>query len=173
MTGGTGARGPHQPRARAVAEQRGYAFGLGSQRPMLSDPATASTYQVRDAAPDWRSCSAIWAPVQAARASRDQLVELVASVRADALCLHLNPAMELVQPDGDRDFRGCLDRLAELAASFPVPIVAKETGCGLSASVAARLRARGIRHVDVSGAGGTSWVALEKQRCEPPLRGAG
>jgi isopentenyl-diphosphate delta-isomerase len=72
--------------------------------------------------------------------------------------------MELVQADGDRDFRGGLATLERLVRDLDVPIVAKETGCGISSTVAARLRSIGIQHVDVSGAGGTSWVAVETHR---------
>ena len=51
-----------------------------------------------------------------------------------------------------------------LVRELPFPIVAKETGAGLSRGVGKRLFAAGIRHVDVSGAGGTSWVAVETKR---------
>jgi isopentenyl-diphosphate delta-isomerase len=47
---------------------------------------------------------------------------------------------------------------------LPVPVVAKETGCGLSRAVGERLAAAGVRVVDVSGAGGTSWVGVESHR---------
>jgi isopentenyl-diphosphate delta-isomerase len=44
--------------------------------------------------------------------------------------------------------------------------VVKETGCGLSRSLGERIRAIGIEWVDISGAGGTSWVAVETHRAE-------
>ena len=91
---------------------------------------------------------------------------LIDEAGADALCIHLNPAMELVQPGGDRDFSSGLSTIERLVESLAVPVVIKETGCGLSSSVARRLRDVGVRHVDVSGAGGTSWVGVETLRAD-------
>jgi isopentenyl-diphosphate delta-isomerase len=98
---------------------------------------------------------------------------LVESIEADALCIHLNAAQELVQDEGDRDFRGCTAAIAELAAELPVPLVVKETGCGLGPSVLARLRDAGVHWVDVSGAGGTSWTAVEALRGSARQRALG
>jgi isopentenyl-diphosphate delta-isomerase len=72
--------------------------------------------------------------------------------------------MEIVQPGGDRDFSGGLDLLRGLVDHLDVPIVAKETGCGISRAVGQMLRSAGVTHVDVGGAGGTSWVAVETHR---------
>ena len=105
--------------------------------------------------------------------STEEVAAMVRDVGADALCVHLNPAMEIVQPGGDRDFRGGTATLARLVKELSVPVVAKETGCGLSGSVGRRLREIGIAHVDVSGAGGTSWVAVETHRAEGDAKALG
>ena len=52
--------------------------------------------------------------VQARAMTTSEVRVLADEVGADALCVHLNPAMELVQPGGDRDFAHGLDTIARL-----------------------------------------------------------
>jgi isopentenyl-diphosphate delta-isomerase len=154
-----------------VAEELGIAFGFGSMRPLLQH-GIADGYQVRDVAPSATLLGNIGV-VQAREASTQALADMVGTTGCDALCVHLNPAMEVVQPEGDDDFRGGLDTLQRLCEELPVPIIAKETGCGLSRGVGKRLVDRGVRWVDVSGAGGTSWVAVETLRARAKTRRLG
>ena len=163
MTGGTDRAQRINRELATIAEERGYAFGLGSQRAILKNRAALPTYSVRDVMPNALLLGNLGI-VQATKLATAEIRELVDMVGADALCIHLNPAMELVQAEGDRDFRGGLDTLERLTKELGVPVIAKETGCGLSGKVAERIKARGVRHVDVSGAGGTSWVAVEMHR---------
>lgn len=163
MTGGTDeARAINRDLARA-AQAVGVAFGVGSQRAMAERPELTASYEVRDVAPDVFLLGNLGA-VQAARYGVARVRELVDALGADALAIHLNPAQELVQESGDRDFRGALDAIGELAAGLGVPVLVKETGAGLSAQAAAAIAGAGVRAVDVSGAGGTSWTAVETRR---------
>lgn len=172
MTGGAPRAGEINRALAAAAQKCGVALGVGSQRAMLLDPACADTFRVRDVAPDVLLLANIGA-VQAREAGPERVAELVASIGADALCVHLNAAQELVQDEGDRDFRGCVAAIATLVRELPVPVVVKETGCGLGPSVLARLREAGVGIVDVSGAGGTSWTAVESLRGSPRQRAVG
>jgi isopentenyl-diphosphate delta-isomerase len=171
MTGGTPRAATINRQLAAIAEELGYGFGLGSQRPMLDDPDDPS-YQVREVAPTCLLLGNLGA-VQARKVGVECVETLAAAVGADAMCLHLNPAMELIQSDGDRDFRGIVETLTRCAETLPIPVVAKETGCGISPQTAARLAGCGVCHVDVSGAGGTSWVAVETERAEAEARSLG
>lgn len=171
MTGGSDRAERINRELAEIAEERGYAFGLGSQRAMHKLPAKTTTYAVRDVAPKTLVLGNLGI-VQAAQMSTEEIGDLLARVGADALCVHLNPAMELVQDDGDRDFRGGLATLERLL-SAGLTLIVKETGCGLSGSVARRVRQLGVEHVDVSGAGGTSWVAVETHRASPDRRPLG
>ncbi len=165
MTGGTDEASRINRELAAIAEQRGLGFGLGSQRAMHLRTETKASYAMRDVAPTALVLGNLGI-VQAREMSTADIDALAKGVGADALCIHLNPAMELVQPGGDRDFRGGLETIARLVRELPLPVVVKETGCGLSRNVGERLRSVGVRHVDTSGAGGTSWVAVETKRAE-------
>lgn len=171
MTGGTErARSINRDLAQ-LAEERGYGFGLGSQRAILKGQPP-DTYEVRDVAPSILVLGNIGG-VQARSLSTGEVRSLVQAVGADALCVHLNPAMEIVQPEGDRDFVGVVDAFERLVNELDVPVVAKETGCGLGARALKKLAKAGVRHVDVSGAGGTSWVAVEAARAAGDARKLG
>jgi len=139
---------------------------------MHVDATTAPTYRVRDLAPTALVLGNL-GMVQAKQMSSAEVRALAVEVGADALCIHLNPAMEIVQPGGDRDFTGGVATLRRLTTELDLPVVAKETGCGFSPRAAEQLRGAGVRHVDVSGAGGTSWVAVEMHRAEGDQRALG
>lgn len=169
MTGGNERAGEINRKLAEVAERGGYAIGLGSQRAMVKtgtiDQSIAQSYILRGIAPSVPIFGNIGV-IQARDMPLDLIEEMVGMVGADALCVHLNPAQEIIQDDGDRDFRGGLDTLARLASDLSLPVIAKETGCGLSRHVALRLAQSGVQHVDVSGAGGTSWVGVETRRAK-------
>ncbi|HXX48995.1 MAG TPA: type 2 isopentenyl-diphosphate Delta-isomerase [Myxococcota bacterium] len=163
MTGGTDEAGRLNRALAAAAQKLGLAMGVGSQRAMLVHPDQAASYRVRDVAPEIALFANLGA-VQARDSGPEAVAELVRAIGADALCVHLNTAQELVQDEGDRDFRGCLAAIAELVEQLPVPVIAKETGCGFAPGTLARLRDAGVEWVDVAGAGGTSWTAVESLR---------
>jgi len=165
MTGGTEEAARVNRELSSIAEERGYGFGLGSQRAMHVRAESTPTYAVREGAPTTLILGNIGV-VQAREMKTEDVLALVRGVGADALCIHLNPAMELVQPGGDRDFRGGLDTIRRLVQELPVPVIVKETGCGLSSHVGKRLVEAGVRHVDTPGAGGTSWGAVGTKRAE-------
>ena len=169
MTGGAPEAGAINRQLASVAQQLGLAFGVGSQRAMAVDDTLTQTYQVRQQAPDVLLFGNIGA-VQAAQWSTTQVQDLVTRIEADALCVHLNPGQELIQPEGDRDFRGCLDAISRLVEELPCPVIVKETGCGLSYLALDKLHGTGVEWIDTSGAGGTTWIGVETLRANTSRR---
>ncbi|HTY18986.1 MAG TPA: type 2 isopentenyl-diphosphate Delta-isomerase [Myxococcota bacterium] len=172
MTGGAPAAREVNRALATAAQKLGLGMGVGSQRAMLVDPACADSYRVRDAAPDILLLANIGA-VQAREAGPSRVAALVEDIGADALCVHLNPAQELVQDEGDRDFRGCVRAIERLVRELRGRVVVKETGCGLGPAALARLGEVGVATVDVSGAGGTTWTGVEALRGSARQRALG
>lgn len=163
MTGGTAEASAVNRDLAKAAQAAGVALGLGSQRAMAEHPELAASYEVRDVAPDVVLFGNVGA-VQLLAMGEAKVIELAKRIGADAMCVHLNPGQELIQNHGDRDFRGCVAAIAKLVETAGMPIIVKETGCGLSQQAAKALVGAGVHTVDTAGAGGTSWVAVEAVR---------
>jgi len=163
MTGGAEEVGVFNREIAALADRLGIGFGVGSQRVMLRYPEVAKTFQVRDVAPNVLLFGNIGI-AQAREMTSAEIVRLGQTIGADAMCVHLNTAMEVIQEDGDHEFRGSLATIRRLVDESPLPIIAKETGCGFARESGVKLAMAGVRWVDVSGAGGTSWVGVETIR---------
>jgi len=148
-----------------IAQTRNLPMGVGSQRAMLLDPALEPTFRVvREEAPTAFIAANIGGAQLVRGWTSDHARRIVDAIRADAVIVHLNPAQELVQPEGDRCFRGVLTGIESLAASCGLPVIVKETGAGFTRSTAQRLKDVGVSVLDVAGAGGTSWTRVEARR---------
>jgi isopentenyl-diphosphate delta-isomerase len=163
MTGGTPETGKFNREVAAVASNLGIGFGVGSQRAMLDHPEVAASFRVREAAPHALILGNIGI-AQARELPIDRLRALVTDIGGDALCVHLNTAMEIVQHHGDRDFTGSREAISRIIRELGYPVIVKETGCGFARESGKKLAEAGVEWVDVSGAGGTSWVGVETLR---------
>jgi isopentenyl-diphosphate delta-isomerase len=90
----------------------------------------------------------------------------VEMISADAIAIHLNFLQEAIQPEGDHNAAGCLEAIGKLCAGTSVPVIVKETGCGISSETARACFGAGVKAIDVGGWGGTSWAAVESVRAE-------
>lgn len=152
-----------------AAQTLGLAMGVGSQRIAIeSDANVGLDHSLREIAPDVPLLANLGAAQLKGRRGRDYARRAVEMIDADALIVHLNPLQEAVQNGGDRDWRGVLDTIEQIAGVLDVPLIAKEVGAGLSAGVARRLVDAGVAMLDVAGAGGTSWAAVEGERATEP-----
>jgi isopentenyl-diphosphate delta-isomerase len=149
-----------------VAQHYKISMGVGSQRVAVEKPQVASTFAVRSRAPDILLFANLGAVQLNYDYGLDECLRVVDLLEADALILHLNPLQECIQPKGDTNFRGILDKIANLCSKLPVPVIAKEVGNGISAGIAQKLITAGVAAIDVAGAGGTSWAKVESERAQ-------
>ncbi|HYB63341.1 MAG TPA: type 2 isopentenyl-diphosphate Delta-isomerase [Thermoplasmata archaeon] len=153
--------------ARAAADV-GVAMGVGSERAAILKGQYPESYACVARYPVPLKFANIGAPQLVPQHPGEPVVgpsearAAMELIGADALAVHLNFLQEMVQPEGDRRAKGCLEKIAELARA--VPVLAKETGAGISRPVAEALRDRGVKAFDVSGTGGTSFAAVEYYR---------
>jgi isopentenyl-diphosphate Delta-isomerase len=164
MTGGTEQAKMINFRLAEVAQHYKLAMGVGSQRVAVENSQVANTFAVRSQAPDILLFANLGAVQLNYSYGLDECLRAIDLCQADALILHLNPLQECIQPNGDTNFRGLIDKIHILCNKLQVPVVAKEVGNGISAAMAQRLLDAGVAAIDVAGAGGTSWAKVESER---------
>ncbi|QWC21509.1 type 2 isopentenyl-diphosphate Delta-isomerase [Bacillus haikouensis] len=143
-----------------LARETGIGLAVGSQMSALKDPSERKTYEiVRKNNPN----GIIFANL-GSEASVQQAIDAVEMIEADALQVHLNVIQELTMPEGDRDFKGALERIHTIADRLSVPVIVKETGFGISKEAAMTLSGTSISAIDVGGYGGTNFSKIENQR---------
>lgn len=171
MTGGPERAGRINRHLAEAAQTLGLALAVGSQRVALEARGSAGLGpELRRAAPDVPILANIGGAQLVSGYGIDEARRAVEMIGADALIVHLNPLQEAVQPEGDRNWRGVLSAIEHLVRHLGRPVVAKEVGAGLSGAVARRLVEVGVAVIDVAGAGGTSWAAIEAERIADPVR---
>ena len=170
MTGGTEQAGIINRRLAEVAQEYKLAMGVGSVRIAVEKPQVADTFAVRKYAPDILLFANLGAVQLNYKYGIDECLRIIDLIAADALILHINPLQEFIQPRGDTNFSGLLDKISDLCSKLPVPIIVKEVGNGISAIIAEKLIAAGVQAIDVAGAGGTSWALVESERAETSLQ---
>lgn len=161
MTGG-GGRATQQLNSllARVARETGMAMAVGSQMAALKDSDERQSYAiVRKENP-----TGILFGNLGSEATVQQAQDAVEMIEANALQIHLNVVQELTMPEGDRDFRGALERIQAIAERIDVPVIVKETGFGVSRETAEKLKGSAVSAIDVSGFGGTNFALIENER---------
>lgn len=164
MTGGTDVAMRLNQHLAEAAQANNVALGVGSQRAAIKDPALAYTYRVRDIAPDILLLANLGAVQFNYGYGVDECRRAVEMIEADALILHFNVLQEAVQPEGDTNFAGLLNKVEQVCRDLEVPVIAKEVGWGFSEQNVRDLASAGVAAIDVAGSGGTSWSEVEYHR---------
>jgi len=152
----------------SIVEKLNIAMGLGSQRPMLiyrDREDVVETYRVaRRILKNQPLIGNIG--INTLNDLKPSDIEyIVKTVELDALAIHLNPAQEIIQPEGDTRFnKELVSKVEEILDYIDIPVLIKEVGMGLSKEVVSIFYSIGIRIFDVAGACGTNWALVEKYR---------
>ena len=166
MTGGTKEAERINEKLAVAAKELNIPIGIGSQRQALEDKKYHSTYRVvrknAGSIPVLGNIGA--AQVVKSKNIISHIKLLIDLVEADAMVIHVNPLQELLQLEGEPDFKGLLKSIELITRKIKTPIVVKEVGSGISKRAAKLLLNAGVKGIDVAGAGGTSWAAVELLR---------
>lgn len=167
ITGGTDEAERINATIAEAIEELGLGMGVGSQRAALEDKRLEKTFAIaRKKAPTAFLIANIGGIQFANGYGLKEAKKASNMIDADALAIHLNALQETAQPEGQTNFQGILERVGELAEKLDKPVIAKETGAGIAAEEAKKLENAGVKGIDVSGAGGTSFAAVEYYRAK-------
>ena len=162
MTGGTHEAFELNERLAIAANELNIPIGVGSQRQALENDTHLESYKViRKYASNVPVLSNIGGAQISKLKELSSIKRIIDMVEADAVIIHLNPLQELLQKEGETNFTGLLDNIEKLKKYITKPVIIKEVGSGISKEVAEKLLNVGVDGIDVAGAGGTSWAAVE------------
>ncbi len=163
MTGGSDSGYGVNKQLAKLAQEFRIPVGMGSIRILFRKPEVFEHFTLKNLAADVPVVANLGA-VQIRDMVHGQIIEMLKRLEVDALAIHLNPGQELFQNEGDRDFHGIFDAIRRFCANCPLPVIVKETGCGIAPHEAIKLLKIGVRYVNIAGSGGTNWISVEKER---------
>lgn len=147
-----------------AAEQQQVALAVGSQRVLFKSADAQASFALREWAPNVPLIANIGAVQLNYELDTRHFQQAMDVLEADAIYLHLNALQEAVQPEGDTDFTGLIEKMARLRDQLNRPVWIKEVGCGFSKPDLEKLVEYGFDTIDVAGHGGTSWSRVEQHR---------
>jgi isopentenyl-diphosphate delta-isomerase len=147
-----------------AAQEFNIPMGVGSQRMAIEDKSLENLFKVRKYAPDIPILANIGLVQLNYGYGLKEFQKCINMVGADALVVHINPIQEVIQPEGDRNWKGLINKLEKIVKKLSFPVIAKEVGFGLSEDVVKRLYTIGVRIFDTAGWGGTNWAMVEALR---------
>lgn len=160
MTGGSEQAHKINQQLGIVARETGVFIATGSVQSALNSPELAASFQImRKENPN----GVIFANI-GANLSLEYAKQAVDLLQADGLQIHVNLPQELVMPEGDRNFSSWLETIEDIVAHLSVPVIVKEVGFGMSSETIEALISTGVKAVDISGKGGTSFTQIENAR---------
>lgn len=169
MTGGYNKALKINENLAAAAEKYQTGMGVGSQRAALQKPDLIKTYSIIkdfDIPLRFANIGASQIVLWGHKKTLENAQKMIDMIDAKVFVVCLNFLQEVVQAEGESNAEGCLSAIKKLAEDLDIPVVVKESGAGISFDVAKRLSKTKIAGIDVGGAGGTSFAAIEHYRAK-------
>lgn len=171
MTGGAPeALSINQNLARA-AHKYGLGMGLGSCRILLDNKKYLPDFDVRDILGDHLPLYANIGIAQLEKMQKkgeeEKLSSLVELLRADGLIIHVNPAQEFMQKEGDILEIPPLESIQQFLEVFPGRLIVKEVGQGMGPRSINALLDLPLEAFETASFGGTNFAQLEMKRSHP------
>lgn len=168
MTGGTEMARHINRNLAEVCAEFGLGMGLGSCRPLLEGEERFDDFNLRPIIGNDRPLYANLGVAQLEElfAAKDgqRIVDLVGSIDADGLIVHINPLQEWFQPEGDRYYRSPVEIIHEVLDTVKFPVIVKEVGQGMGPESIRKLLRMPIAALDFGAYGGTNFSKLEMLR---------
>lgn len=161
MTGGADELSSINEDLARIARDFNIPMAVGSQKIGIEYPECKESFKI---ARDILGKDGILIGNLSANASLEELIEASSMIDADAMQLHLNVCQEMFMEEGDRNFKDIEKNIEYLSKNYEKPIIIKEVGFGISATVSKKLTKLGINHIDIAGTGGTNFIEIEDMR---------
>jgi isopentenyl-diphosphate delta-isomerase len=169
MTGGTELAGKINKNLAMACAEFGMGLGLGSCRIILKDKSYFNDFNVRPFMGD----QPLFANLGIAQIEEmleagqvPAIKELVNSLQADGLIVHVNPLQEWLQPEGDYIRYAPIDTIKRLLDVLDCKIIVKEVGQGFGPRSFVELFKLPIEAIEFAAHGGTNFATLELYRQE-------
>lgn len=167
MTGGAELAGEINKNLARAAQKYGLGMGLGSCRPVLEQKESAADFKVRKIIGDQPLFANLGiAQLQELKSANQahKINELIISLEADGLIIHVNPLQEWFQPEGDKYSEAPIETIKWVLDFAQFPIMVKEVGQGFGPKSLKALLELPLEALDFGSFGGTNFSLLENHR---------
>ncbi len=168
MTGGTEKAALINKNLAMACAEFGMGMGLGSCRIILKDKTYLKDFDVRqylgNSMPLFANLGIAQVEELLENKQHHAIDELVKSLQADGLIVHINPLQEWLQPEGDKIKNAPIDTLKKLIDAAQYKIIVKEVGQGFGPKSLIELLQLPIEAIEFGAHGGTNFATLELLR---------
>jgi len=165
MTGGTEQAGLINRNLAKACNEFGLGMGLGSCRILLDDNKYFDDFNLRPIIGNDLPFFANLGIAQIEKAvennSVSDITDMIKSLSADGLIIHVNPLQEFIQSEGDMIRKPPIDTIRRFLDKFKFSVIVKEVGQGFGPESIIALMQLPISAIEFGAFGGTNFSRLE------------